>query len=278
MLWLRGIKVFLDGGMLTGSAYMRQPWGTSRIYGITDAQYRGDRKIDPERLYQITRMALARDLQMTAHAVGDGAVHALLDAYAEVNRELPVRELRPCITHANFMTEEAIRQMKELGVVADLQPAWLWLDGATLLEHFGEERLTFFQPYRTLFDHGVIVGGGSDHMQKIGSLRSVNPYNPFLGMWIVLTRQPRNASAALHPEQAITREEALRLYTINNAYLSFEEHQKGSLEPGKWADFIIIDRDLLTCPVDDVKDTRVLETFLAGKRVFGESQPSANSR
>jgi predicted amidohydrolase YtcJ len=214
-------------------------------------------------------MAQARELQMTAHAVGDGAVHALLDAYAEVNRESPLRDQRPCITHANFMTREAILQMQELGVVADLQPAWLWLDGATLREHFGEQRLEFFQPYRTLFDHDVVIGGGSDHMQKIGSLRSVNPYNPFLGMWITLTRQPRNAAAPLHPEQLITREEAIRLYTINNAYLSFEEHLKGSLEPGKWADFIIIDRDLLTCAVDDVKNTRVLETFLGGKRVYG---------
>ena len=105
-------------------------------------------------------------------------------------------------------------------------------------------------------------------MQKIGSLRSVNPYNPFLGMWTTLTRQPRWMSGTLHPEQVITRADAIRLYTINNAWLTFEEKEKGSLEPGKLADFIVIDRDLLECPVDEVKDTRVKQTWLGGKQVF----------
>ena len=96
----------------------------------------------------------------------------------------------------------------------------------------------------------MTVGGGSDHMQKIGSLRSINPYNPFLGMWTTIVRQPRGADAPLHPEQNLTREQALRLYTINNAFLTFEEAYKGSLEPGKLADFAVLDRDILTCPVE----------------------------
>jgi predicted amidohydrolase YtcJ len=270
-LWLRGIKVFLDGGMLTGSAYMRQPWGVSEIYSITDPQYRGELKIPAERLYQISRLALENGLQMTAHSVGDGAVHALLAAYEEVNETLPVEPLRPCITHCNFMSREAIAAMARLGVVADLQPAWLYLDGATLLEHFGPQRTEYFQPYRSLFDAGVIVGGGSDHMQKIGSLRSVNPYNPFLGIWTVLTRQPRRLDEPLHPQQRITREEAIRLYTINNAFLTFEEKEKGSLEPGKLADFVILDRDILTCPIDEIREITVQQTYVDGKMVYAES-------
>jgi len=268
MIWLRGVKVFLDGGMLTGSALMREPWGVSRIYSITDPSYMGERKIDPERLYQVSKLALSNGFQMTAHSVGDGAVHALIDAYEEVNRDLPIRDLRPCITHSNFMSREAIERMQKLGIVADLQPVWLWLDGATLREHFGERRLEYFQPYKSLFDANVIIGGGSDHMQKIGSLRSVNPYNPFLGMWITLTRLPQRANEPLHPEQIINREQAIRLYTINNAYLSFEEKEKGSLEVGKWADMIIVDRDLLACPVNEIKDTQVLATYLGGKCVY----------
>ena len=86
--------------------------------------------------------------------------------------------------------------MKALGVVANLQPAWLYLDGTTLRQHFGVERLAYFHPYRTLFEQGVTVGGGSDHMQKIGSLRSINPYNPFLGMWTTIVRQPRGSGGA----------------------------------------------------------------------------------
>ena len=268
MLWLRGLKIYLDGGMLTGSAYMREPWGVSRIYGISDSEYRGLLFIPPERLRKIVGWALENDLQPTAHCQGDGAVHALIDAYEAVNRDLSVRDRRPCLSHSSFMSAEAIEKMRQVGIVADLQPAWLYLDGVTLLAQFGDKRLTYFHPYRTLFDRGVVVGGGSDHMQKLGSLRSINPYNPFLGMWIVLARQPRWTDKPLHPEQRLTREEAVRLYTINNAYLTFEERQKGSLEAGKLADFIVLDRDILTCPVDEVKDAQVRETWLGGRQVY----------
>lgn len=267
-VWLRGVKSYLDGGMLTGSAYMREPWGVSAIYGITDPQYRGLLYIPPEKLRSLARLAFDNGFQFTAHTVGDGAVHALIDAYEAINRDLPLREHRPCITHCNFMSREAIDRMKAVGIVADLQPAWLRLDGATLLKQFGPQRTEYFQPYKSLFDSGVVVGGGSDHMQKFGSLRSINPYNPFLGMWITLTRQPRWAEQPLHPEQRITREQALRLYTINNAFLMFAEQDKGSLEPGKLADFIVLDRDYLTCPLNEVADIEVRQTFVGGKQVY----------
>lgn len=269
MLWLRGAKSYLDGGMLTGSAYMRQPWGVSKVYAIDDPNYRGMLYIEPDKLYRIMREALANGLQFTAHSVGDGAVHAFLDACERIARnDFPVRDKRPCITHSNFMSLEAVRKMAELGVVANMQPAWLWLDAATLLKQFGSERLAYFQPYRTIFQLGAIAGGGSDHMQKIGSLRSINPYNPFLGMWVTLTRRARWLGEPLHPEQAITREQAIRFYTINNAYLTFEEKEKGSLEPGKLADFIVLDRDILTCPADEIKDIQVMATWLGGKPVY----------
>ena len=267
-LWLRGVKIFLDGGMLTGSAYMRKPWGVSEIYAITDPAYRGTLYVQPERLFQISKLTMEHGFQMTAHSVGDGAVHALIAAYEEVDKERPIRPLRPCITHCNFMSREAIAKMKEIGIVADLQPAWLYLDGATLRKQFGDERMRYFQPYRSLFEAGVTVGGGSDHMQKIGSLRAVNPYNPFLGMWIAMSRVPRRSTEALHAEERISREQALRLYTINNAHLTFEERRKGSIEAGKYADFVIIDRDYLKCPLDEVKDIRPLQTYVGGKLVY----------
>lgn len=268
MLWVRGIKTYLDGGMLTGSAYMLQPWGISKVYSIDDPNYRGMRYIEPGKLSQIVRFALKNELQFTSHSVGDGAVQGMIDAYLEVNKDFPIRSARPCISHANFMSAEAIQKMKALGIVLDLQPAWLWLDGATLRKQFGNERLAYFQPYKSLFENGVIVGGGSDHMQKIGSLRSINPYNPFLGMWITLTRQPRWTDQPLHPEQRISREQAIRLYTVNNAYLTFEEKQKGSLEKGRLADLVVLDRDILTCPVDEVRNIQVEQTYLGGKLVY----------
>lgn len=270
-LWMRGVKIFLDGGMLTGSAYMKRPWGVSAAYGIDDPQYQGMVYVEPDKLYEMARYALEKGLQFTAHSVGDGAVERLVDTYERIAREdFPVRDKRPCVTHCNFMSPAAIEKMATHGIVADLQPAWLHLDGRTLLKQFGEERLTYFQPYRTLAEKGVIAGGGSDHMQKIGSLRSVNPYNPFLGMWTTLTRQARWMNGPIHPEQIIDRAAAIRLYTINNAFLTFEEKEKGSLEPGKLADFILLDRDILNCPVDEVKDIEVLETWLGGRRIHAK--------
>ena len=268
MLRIIGVKTFLDGGMLTGSAYMRKPWGVSAIYSITDPDYRGLLFIPSERLLPLVEETVKAGLQFTAHSVGDGAVHTLLNAYDEVNRKFPIRATRPCLTHANFMSAEAIAQCARLGVVADIQPAWLYLDTHTLRAQFGEERLRHFQPLRSLLAANVIVGGGSDHMQRIDALASINPYHPFLGMQTAITRRPRLGDQPLHPEEALSREQAIRFYTSNNAYLMFLETQIGSLEVGKRADLIVIDRDLLTCPADTIRDTQVLRTYVDGRLVF----------
>ncbi len=267
-LRILGIKTFLDGGMLTGSAYMREPWGLSRIYSIDDPEYRGVLFIPKDRLVPMVRAAVESGLQFTAHCQGDGAVHALLDAYEEVDRTTPAASTRPCLTHSSFMSAPAIATAARLGVVADLQPAWLYLDASTLSAQFGNDRLRYFQPLRSLFEAGVVVGGGSDHMQKIGSLRSINPYNPFLAMWVAITRRAKGFEGKLHPEESLTREQAIRFYTINNARLLFLEDRVGSLEEGKQADFVVVDRDLLTCPEDDIRETRALATYLDGRCVF----------
>jgi predicted amidohydrolase YtcJ len=268
LLRIIGIKTYLDGGMLTGSAYLRQPWGVSEMYAITDADYRGVLFISKERLRPIVETAVENGLQFTAHSVGDGAVQVLLDAYEDVARTRPIRQTRPCITHGNFMSREAVQQMARLGVVVDLQPAWLYLDTRTLMKQFGNERLRWFQPLHSLFDAGVIIGGGSDHMQKIGALRGINPYHPFLGMWVATTRRAKDFAGALHPEEALTREQAIRFYTANNAHLLFSEKETGSLEAGKLADFIVLDTDLLTCSADALPRTQVLQTYLGGKLVY----------
>jgi predicted amidohydrolase YtcJ len=168
------------------------------------------------------------------------------------------------------MSREAVEQMARLGVVADIQPAWLYLDAKVLTAQFGTDRLRYFQPLKTAFEQGAIVGGGSDHMQKIGSLRAINPYNPFLGMWVTITRRARWFEGQLHPEEALSREQAIRFYTANNAYILFLDDQLGTLESGKLADLIVLDRDLLTCPVDDIRDAKVLKTYVGGKLVSGE--------
>jgi predicted amidohydrolase YtcJ len=104
-------------------------------------------------------------------------------------------------------------------------------------------------------------------MHKIGSLRSVNPYNPFLGMWTTITRRAKGYNGQMHSEETLSREEAIRMYTMNNAYILFLDNVAGSLETGKIADMIVLDRDLLTCPVDEIKSARVLRTYLGGRLV-----------
>jgi predicted amidohydrolase YtcJ len=272
MLRLIGIKTFLDGGMLTGSAYMRSPWGVSQIYSIDDPAYRGVLFIPPEKLLPIVKATVEAGLQFTAHSVGDGAVHNLLDAYDAVNRSTPVVMTRPCITHSNFMSKEAVEQAARLSVVVDIQPAWLYLDTRTLVTQFGTDRLRYFQPLHSLFEAGVIAGGGSDHMQKVGSLRSINPYNPFLGMWVAITRKAKGYEGRLHPEEALTRAQAIRFYTINNAYLLFLDDEVGSLEKGKLADMVVLDRDILTCPEDEIRAIRPVATYLSGKAVFERNE------
>ena len=105
-------------------------------------------------------------------------------------------------------------------------------------------------------------------MQKLGSLRSNNPYNPFLGMATAITRQARWYEGRLHPEEALSREQALRLYTINNARILFLDDLVGSLEPGKFADLVVLDRDLLSCPEDQIASTQVLRTYFSGQPIL----------
>jgi predicted amidohydrolase YtcJ len=203
----------------------------------------------------------------TAHSTGGGGVDLLLDVYQEVNRIKPIKERRFSIIHGNFFTEEAIIKMKELGVYANMQPAWFYKDADAMKYILGETVIRTFQPYRSLLDAGVIVNGGSDHMVKWDANKSINPYNPFLGMWTMITRTTERGSVIL-PSEAITREEALKIYTINNAFASFEDSIKGSIEPGKLADMAVLTDDILTCPVDKIKDLESVMTFVGGNIVY----------
>ena len=132
--WVRigPIKMFLDGGMLNGSAYMRKPWPKGDTYQVTQDDYRGLLFIQPEQLKVVVEEAAKRKWQVTAHTAGEGAMDVLLDAYEFVDRLTPIKEMRYCITHANFPSAFNLERCKKLGVCADVQPAWLFKDGGTL--------------------------------------------------------------------------------------------------------------------------------------------------
>jgi predicted amidohydrolase YtcJ len=266
--WVRigPIKLFLDGGMLTGSAYMRQPWPKGQTYQIAEEDYRGQLFIKPDQLQLVLEEAVRRGWRMTAHTAGEGAMDVLVDAYDLLNRQIPLKGRRMCITHANFPSEHNLESCRRLGICADVQPAWLWKDGTTLLKVLGERRMRWFQPYQTWLKY-TTIGGGSDHMIKLDSMEATNPWNPWLGLWITLARVTERGTVLL-PEERLTREQALRLYTINNAYVNQEEKEKGSLEIGKLGDLIVIDRDYLTCPLHEIPETKVIYTIVGGKVVY----------
>ena len=269
MLRVGSLKVFLDGGILLGTAYMRAPYGPStQVYGFEDPDYRGELRVRPADLTRIVRLAASLGWQMTAHTTGGGSTDLLLDAYEAVNREIPLVGRRFALTHANFLSGDAIRRAAGLGVVADMQPAWYHFDGTAIAGVLGRDRIAALQPYRSILDGGVIVAGGSDHMIKFDPRQAVNPYDPFFGMWMAVTRSTADGEV-YSPQERITRQEALRMWTLNAAYLSFEEGVKGSLEPGKYADFAVLDRDILECTLEEFRATRVLRTVLGGRTVFG---------
>ena len=267
-VWIRigPIKFFLDGGMLNGTAYMRQPWPPGETYQIVEKDYRGLLFTQPEQVKIVAEEAARRGWGVTAHTAGEGAMDVLLDGYEFVDRIVPIKDLRFCITHANFPSQQNLERCKRLGVVADVQPAWLYKDGDTLNKVLGKERIRWFQPYKSWLKY-TTIGGGSDHMIKLDPRKATNPWDPWLGIEVAVSRMLESGKV-LVPEECLTREEALRLYTINNAYLGREEKDKGTLEPSKLADFIIIDRDYLTCPLSELASTRVLKTFVGGKIVF----------
>jgi predicted amidohydrolase YtcJ len=148
-----------------------------------------------------------------------------------------------------------------------MQPAWYLKDAELLYQVLGDNRMKTFHPYKSLFEAGVIVNGGSDHMVKLDSYRAINPFNPFLSMWSIITRKTERGNI-FNPGQAITRMQALQMYTINNAFASFEEDIKGSIEPGKLADLAILSDDILTCEEDKIKEIQVVLTMVGGKIVF----------
>jgi predicted amidohydrolase YtcJ len=267
------LKWQIDGGILTGTAFLREPWAkyfpdrVKEVYGITEPEYYGVPSIAKEDLATLITLAEELNWDFTAHSTGGAGVDLMLAAYEQVRTTIPKTEQRFSIIHGNFFTPESIEKMHRLGVYADMQPAWFYKDADAMHYLLGDKRIQTFHPYKSMFEAGVMVNGGSDHMVKFDSYTSINPYNPFLAMWSVITRKTERGSVIV-PDEAITREQALSMYTINNANLSSEEDIKGTLEPGKLADLVVISKDLFTCPVDDIKDIQVEMTLAGGTIVY----------
>ena len=196
MLWIIGIKTFLDGGMLTGSACMLEPWGVSQIYSIRDPQYRGVRFIPQDRLVPIVETTVESGLQFTAHARrrrgGAGAARRLRRG------QPPASDPRHAAVHHPLeLHEPPSRSSRRHGWAcrSTFSRPGCCSTARRSSHQFGYERLRYFQPLQSIFAAGAIAGGGSDHMQKIGALRSINFYDPFLAMQTTVARIPRGSTS-----------------------------------------------------------------------------------
>jgi predicted amidohydrolase YtcJ len=266
--WLKygTFKVILDGGINNGTSKMRAPWGpySAQLFGIDDPNNRGLVNFTPDQLLTIMRVAHQKGWTMAAHDQGDAAIDELLTVFETLDKEKPIAPTRSHFIHASFMAPDLIERAKKIGVLFDVQPDWLYFDGVAMSKVVSPEVMRYFNAYGSLAKAGVIFAGGSDHMVGWDKNTAVNAYNPFLGMWIAITRKTAQG-IVIHPEERLTREQALRMYTCWSAYLNRSEKDRGSIETGKLADFVVIDRDYLTCPEDEIRSIEPLMTIVGGK-------------
>jgi predicted amidohydrolase YtcJ len=271
--WLKfgTFKLTLDGGMTIGTAYQRYPYGAfgKQLYGKTNPDDRGQLFIPPAKLLAVMESARDHGWQLTTHDQGGGAVDNFLDVLEKLDRLKPIGPTRSHVMHASFQSLEAIARMKKMGILADVQAPWLYLDGPALEKVFGYDGMRYFYPLRTYLDAGIVVAAGSDHMIGHDKNYAVNPYNPFLSMWTEVTRLT-NTGKVMHPEQRITRAEALKTHTIWPAFLQFAEKERGSIERGKLADLVVIDRDYLTCPEPEIREIQPVMVILDGKIIVSK--------
>jgi predicted amidohydrolase YtcJ len=269
--WLKmgSFKVTLDGGQSVGTAYQRMPYGPfgRQLYGQTDPDARGTLFVDPDKLTAIFGAARDKGWQLTAHVQGGAAIDTLLDTFEKLNQQKPIAPTRSHVMHGSMMSVDSIARMKRMGVLADVQPGWLYYDVPALEKVFGTQNLRYFFPVRSLLDAGIVTAGGSDHMIGYDKDNAVNPFDPFFNMWMTITRRTR-AGEVVYPEEKVTRIEALKMYTVWAAYLEFSEKTKGSIEPGKLADMVVIDRDYLTCPEDEIRRIQPLMTLIEGRVAY----------
>lgn len=277
---VRGCKLYMDGAMGSRGAWLFTPYA-DRTTGPDGEPYVGLAVSDPAFIEAVAKLALERGFQVATHAIGDRANREVLDAYqraAETRAPGSVAELgelgslrylaeaRFRIEHAQLLSAKDIPRFAALGVIASMQPTHCTSDMRWVEDRVGAGRARYAYAWRSLRRAGAVIAGGSDF--------PVESHNPFLGIYAAVTRQNLDGEPAggWNPRESISRMEALRSMTIDAAYASFHETSRGSLSPGKFADLIVLDRDVLTCRASDIPSTRVLMTMVGGEFVFKDHE------
>ncbi|MDZ7344177.1 MAG: amidohydrolase [candidate division KSB1 bacterium] len=258
--WLRlgGLKGFVDGSLGSSTALMFAPFTDDPAnYGtyVSDWFPEGTMK-------QRVKAADAAGLQIAVHAIGDRANAEMLDIYEQVIRENGTKDRRFRIEHAQHLRPEEIFRFKTLGVIPSMQPYHCIDDGRWAEKRLGAERSKTTYAFRSLLDAGATLAFGSDW--------DVAPLDPLQGIYAAVTRRTLEGGhpQGWVPEQKISVEEAVRCYTINNAYAEFAENEKGSLEIGKWADFVILSKDIFTITPTEIPAIKVEMTVVGGRVVW----------
>lgn len=255
------VKIFLDGVPPTRTGAFIEPYLPDDVHG---AHHHGETLLPPEELTEWLRRVAQRGLSAKIHCTGDASAHAVLNAVEEL-REEGFADTRYHVAHGQFIHPDDITRFAELGVVAEISP-FIWVPGPiveAIREVLPRERADRMQPNRDLLDAGAVVAGGSDWPV------SVSP-NAWEGIHGLVTREDPSGQypGALWPEQAITLEEAIAAFTIGAASALGLAEETGSLEVGKSADFILLDRDPFAHPAGELVQTTVAETWFSGRRVY----------
>ncbi len=250
MLTVRSIKQQVDGALGTHGAWLLEPYA--------DLPSSTGLVLEPMPQFEATaRIALRHGFQVNTHAIGDRANREVLDVYERIFRDHPEAQgLRWRIEHAQHVDPADVPRFARLGVIASMQGVHITSDAPWVAKRLGEERARRTSyPWRSLIDSGAVVTNGTDT-----PVEDVDPIATFYG---AVSRRPKGGPVFV-PAQRVTREEALRAGTLNNAYAAFEEKDKGSLSPGKLADVAVLSRDILSIPEDEIPSARVDLTILGG--------------
>lgn len=247
-------KIYTDGSLGARSARFSQPYSD-------DPTQRGVMIHTQEALNDLIHTAYERDIQIGIHAIGDEAVDMAVTALEESYYKNPKEDIRFRLIHASLIREDLLERMSKLPMMCDVQPTYTSTNVSWSDARVGE-RAGYLFAWKRLVDAGLVLTGSSD--------APVEPINPLLGIYAAVTRQGYDEQPAggWHPENKLTRFEAVSLYTKNGAYASFEEDIKGTLEEGKLADFAVLDRDVFTVPENDIQKIKVLKTWLGAAETF----------
>ena len=269
--WLKAgpLKLVVDGGILIGTSFMRAPYGRGarELYALDDAEDRGFLSLTPEQIRNAVRIIHRRGWQMVAHVTGDAGVDAVLDAIEAAQTEYPASDRRHTLIHAYFVHPETAARAARLGVLVDTQPAWYYKDADALATGLGRDRLAHFIGLQTWRKAGVEVAINTDHMLGLNRNEALNPFNPFLTIYTATTRKTESGQI-VSGDEAVSREEALRMMTSAAARFSFDEKDRGSIETGKFGDFVVLDDHLMTVPSERLRTLEPVMTVIGGRVVF----------